>query len=73
MAADTPPPNLDPPALRAALQAIHTKLDQILHSKRADLRVLHPEVASILDALDALNRDAGSMRRHGHLGDHELD
>ncbi len=59
---------------RRPLALIQSKLERILHSSgnRALERYRH-EVVAIIDTLDTINRDTQGLRKHGRLGDVELD
>ena len=63
----------DPPVRRRRFASIRQKLERILISNSRKLKPFRAEVVSIIDTLDALNRDNGVMKKRGRLGDIDGD
>ena len=58
---------------RPALVYIQQKLERVLHSRESRVAAYSTEIISIVDALDAINRDHLGMRSRSHLGDSDRD
>lgn len=52
---------------------IQEKLERILRTNGGKLVRYRAEVISIIDTLDALNRDSDMLKKRGHLGDMDVD